>query len=111
MNRILPLFALALVLAAAPCARADVFTVLVKSNPNSFVPADITISAGDGIVWAWVSGVHTSTSDSNIWDSGVHSSPYRYRRVFLQAGDFPYYCVLHGGAGGVGQAGVIHVKP
>jgi plastocyanin len=105
--------------AAAACAlwtaqaRADVFTVLVKTNLYTFVPADITITTGDEIAWAWVDSAapHSSTSDDNLWDSGVHSGPFRYRRVFLTAGDYPYYCMLHGAPGGVGMSGVIHIVP
>jgi plastocyanin len=105
--------------ATAACAmaacqtRADVFTVLVKSNPNVFAPAEITIKPGDGIVWAWAGGTlpHSSTSDTSLWDSGVHVPPFRYRHPFLNAGDYPYYCVLHGAPGGVGMSGVMHVMP
>jgi plastocyanin len=107
-------FLVALVGAAVPNpARADVFTVLVKTNPNSFVPADMTIHTGDGVVWAWVGGTHSTTSDTGKWDSGIHTAPFRYRQVlpFMQPGDYPYYCTLHGGPGGVGQSGVIHVVP
>jgi plastocyanin len=93
-------------------ARADIFTVLVKSFPNEFQPSDITIDQGDGIVWAWLPGVaHTVTSDTGLFDSGLKNSPFRYRRVFQQPGDYFYHCAVHGMAGGIGQSGVIRVIP
>jgi plastocyanin len=112
MRRI-PFFAAAVCALGTAQARADVFTVLVKSNLYTFVPGDITIQAGDGIVWDWVDSAvpHSSSSDGNVWDSGIHIGPFRFRRPFLDAGDYPYYCVLHGAPGGVGMSGIIHVVP
>jgi plastocyanin len=104
---------LAAVCALAGPARADVFSVMVKSNPNVFTPTEITIKPGDGISWAWVDSTlpHSSTSDASVWDSGIHTGPFRFRRPFPNAGDYPYYCVLHGAPGGVGMSGIIHVVP
>jgi plastocyanin len=101
----------ALALARPASVNADIFTVLVTSNPNDFIPADITIEPGDGIVWAFISGAHSVTSDTGLFDSGIHAPPYRYRRVFQNAGEYPYYCVLHGSPGGFGHAGIVRVVP
>jgi plastocyanin len=89
-------------------ARADVHTVMLKSSPTfSFVPSDITIPAGDGIVWVWLSSPHSTTSDTGLWDSGIHNSPFRFRKVFLNSGDFFYHCSVHQA---LGMTGVIHVQ-
>ena len=102
----------ALFLFGAADARADIFTVMVKSLPNVFSPAEMTIFTGDGIVWVWLPGVtHSSTSDTGLWDSGLHANPFRFRRIFLTAGDFPYFCMIHGAPGGIGMSGIIHVLP
>jgi plastocyanin len=88
---------------------AERFTVLVKSAPDEFVPADITIQPGDVIAWTWFSGAHTVTSDDGLFDSGIHAKPWRFRVLFLEPGDYWYYCGLHGSPGGNGHAGVIRV--
>jgi plastocyanin len=81
----------------------------VKSNPNEFVPADLTIVAGRSVTWIWQSGAHTVTSDDDLFDSGIHAPPYTFKRSFPVPGDYWYYCLLHGSPGGIGHAGVIRV--
>ncbi|RMH35798.1 MAG: endonuclease, partial [Gammaproteobacteria bacterium] len=33
-----------------------------------------------------------------------------FRHTFTQAGEFPYFCSIHGGPGGVGMAGKVIVQ-
>ncbi len=88
------------------------FTVLVQSAPNQFSPPVVNCVVQDKVVWAWVSPgpiPHSTTSDTAIWNSGLHNAPFRFRRIFLTPGSFPYYCSFHGGPGGLGMSGVINV--
>jgi plastocyanin len=91
-------------------ANAERYTVLVKSMPNEFVPADLSILTGDSVVWTWISGAHTVTADNGSFDSGIRSKPYRFRQPFFNPGDYWYYCTLHGEPGGIGHAGVVRVS-
>jgi plastocyanin len=94
-------------LAGAGCARAAFHTVMLLTTPTfSFVPSDITIPAGDGITWAWLTSPHSTTSDTGLWDSGIHNAPFRFRRTFTTPGDYFYHCSVHVT---FGMTGVIHV--
>ena len=112
MKRVGSLLLLGSVWAFAPAtSRADTFTVLVTAIPAAFTPSDLTILVGDRVVWAWIGGTHTVSADDASFDSGLHSAPFRYRRPFFSPGDVFYHCQVHGGPGGIGQSGVIHVIP
>ncbi len=69
--------------------------------PSAFSPADITINVNDTVQWTWVSDFHSTTSDANLWDSGVFNTGYVFTNTFLTAGTFPYYCIVHGFTGTV----------
>jgi plastocyanin len=64
-----------------------------------FVPADVTINAGDTIRWSNAGGgTHTTTSGTNctpdgLWNANVNSVQ-TFERVFTDAGDFPYFCAV-----------------
>ncbi|MDP4174633.1 MAG: T9SS type A sorting domain-containing protein [Bacteroidota bacterium] len=85
------------------------FTVQVANF--SFTPRDITITAGDTVTFMWVSGTHTTTSDSttgpDAWNSPMNSTTSIFKVVILYPGLHSYYCIFHGGPGGVGMAGTI----
>ncbi len=50
-------------------------------------------------------------ADDNSFTSGPPSTtPWVYEFVFTSVGVNPYYCVVHGGPGGVGMSGVITVE-
>ena len=57
-----------------------------------------TISVGTTVHWVWVDSTHSTTSDTGIWDSGVHSESegFTFDRQFTSAGTFPYHCTVHG---------------
>jgi glucose/arabinose dehydrogenase/plastocyanin len=80
--------------------------VNVDIKPFSFDPADVTINVNDQVVWTWVSDFHSTTSDSPLWDSGVHNTGFVFTNTFAGAGTFPYLCIVHGFTGTVNvQAG------
>jgi plastocyanin/FtsP/CotA-like multicopper oxidase with cupredoxin domain len=86
-------------------------TVHVKDF--AFLPHDVTVSAalGGEVTWVWdVATQHSTTSDTNIWDSGVLTGTgTTFSHTFAAPGTYPYYCVVHGGPGGVAMSGVVHV--
>lgn len=107
--------------AAAPAPRgqaarsAQTKSASVDIGDNFFDPKDLTISVGTTVTWTNKGErPHTSTADDGSWDSGGDPSDYilpgqSFSHTFTTAGEFPYYCRLHGGPGGSGQAGVITV--
>jgi plastocyanin len=66
---------------------------------NTFGPATVTIQAGQGVTWVWVSGFHSVVSDSSpkVWaDSPGQASGQFVVKTFPTAGTFPYHCGVHG---------------
>jgi PKD repeat protein/plastocyanin len=77
-----------------------------------FVPAQLDIHTGDTVRFTWTGAIpHTTTSDAtvgaDVWDSGLLSQGGIYEVVIEEPGSHPYYCIPHGGPGGIGMAGVI----
>jgi plastocyanin len=82
-----------------------------------------TIRVGDTVQWKFVSSnYHTTTSgtctndlyygDSNCtqdgnWDSGQMVSPGTFSKTFTTAGNYQYYCAVHGGM----MTGLVNVSP
>jgi plastocyanin len=68
-----------------------------------------TIHVGDTVKWVWVDSTHSTTSDTGVWDSGVHShnENFTFSFKFNQAGSFPYHCTVHG----PGMNGTVVVNP
>ena len=79
---------------------------------------DPTITIGDTIHWVWDTGRHNTRSvvgSVEVWDSTVQNAPFSFDHTFTNAGDFVYYCQVHGsdqgGGTATGMSGVIHVTP
>jgi plastocyanin len=107
--RLAPLFLFAL--AAAALARAD---QTVTIGPGlSFSPPTVTIAPGEQIIWNWVAGPHTTTSDPTsgpeVWDSGVQFFGASFSHTFTTPGTYPYHCSVHSFAGGTIMNGVVQV--
>jgi plastocyanin len=85
-------------------------TVPVHIQDFQFSPKVVNITAGDTVHWLWDASNHSTTSDSNLWDSGVKSNGSTFDHTFPTAGSFPYYCVVHGGPGGAGMSGTVVVS-
>jgi plastocyanin len=49
------------------------------------------------------------TADSGAFDSGVLRGPQSFEHTFADAGEFAYYCDIHGGPGGAGMSGTVIV--
>ncbi len=85
-------------------------TVTVTLLDNMFSPKELHIKAGQTVVWVNKGqSVHTVTADDNSFDSGNLKVGAQFTHTFTQPGRYPYYCQIHGGAGGFGMAGVIIV--
>jgi plastocyanin len=84
-------------------------TIVVTVGSNFFDPPEVFILAADVVHWQNVGGTHSTTSDTGLWDSGIMPAPWDFQVQFHIAGDYPYYCRVHGGPGGIGQAGIVHV--
>ena len=94
--------------AAAPAANA----VQVSIRNFLFGTGPLTVKVGTTVTWVNDdSAAHTATADNKLWDSGVLQKGQSFSFTFKQAGQFPYYCTLHGGPGGQGMASSITVEP
>ena len=79
-----------------------------------FIPQDLTINLGDTVHFVWTGAIpHTSTSDAisgdDVWESGLLGQGETFDLVIQNEGLHPYYCIPHGGPGGIGMAGTITV--
>jgi hypothetical protein len=80
---------------------------------NDFTPADLTVNPGDTVSWTNTGGLHNVRLDNGLFTqpSTPMSTLWTVSRVFADQGDFRYYCVEHGAAGGIGMAGIVRVTP
>jgi plastocyanin len=92
-------------------------TILVGNGDRTFargssINGTVTVAAGTKVVWDWNdTEPHSTTSDDGLWDSGVRTGDQRFERTFSDPGTFPYFCKVHGEAGGIGMSGTIVVTP
>ena len=64
-------------------------------EPNCFIPATITIKAGESVTFSNTdTAAHTSTSDG-VWDSSLMMMNSAYTTPALEAGEYPYHCLVH----------------
>ncbi len=105
------LAALAAGMAAIGTAGAAEVFVTVSNTNNTYAPAVVFIQPGDTVTWTFAGGPmpHNVQADDGSFQSPVLSTPWTFSWVFPTAGVFGYYCVLHGGPGGVGMAGEVIV--
>jgi plastocyanin len=77
-------------------------------TPGVFVPATVTINAGQYVTWRNVDAIsHTTTDDSaTIWNSGSLPPGNTYQHYFATQGTFNYHCTIH-----PGMTGTVIVNP
>ena len=79
---------------------------IVEVKNFVFVPETLNISVGDTVVWQWIEGTHTTTSDSttgqNVWNEPIDAGHQVFRFVITAPGNHGYYCIPHQGLGMVG---------
>ncbi len=78
------------------CAGAAIALTEIKIQNNAFVPQYAVVVKGEMVQWTNLDvAVHTSTSDTGIWDSGDLRQNQSFKRKFNQTGTFPYHCKYH----------------
>ena len=96
---------------AAAGGQAAGQTVQVDLKNFAFSPKTLTVAPGTTVVWTNSdSAAHTVTADDGSFDSGNLNQGATFKFTFSKAGTFAYFCMYHGGKGGVGMAGQIIVK-
>ena len=105
---------------------ADENVTVPAQGPFVMAPKNLTVVPGTTVVWKPGGGApHTFTSDgcgdsragACVFDSGIAQTVsgtgarQSYSFKFDNAGQYAYYCRIHGAPGGVGQSGVITVMP
>ena len=84
--------ALAGSLAAAPKPKTHTVTI----DASRFSPAELTVAAGDTVVWVNKDILaHTATAKSKAFDSKTLQPGKSFRFVAKQRGEFPYDCAFH----------------
>lgn len=91
--------------AGAFSSSARVVTIgVANGNALAFFPAVTNIATGDQVIWVWNNTLNQhSTTDTGVWDSGLHPNPFSFTNTFNSAGTFPYVCSLHSGFGMTGS--------
>ena len=82
----------------ASAAEAQVLRTVerIRIVDNAYRPRGITIARGTTIRWVNAGDVlHTSTSSTSLWNSGLLDPGETFSRVFRRAGTFRYTCTLH----------------
>lgn len=87
---------------------------VVQVGDDFFAARTIRVTPGTTIIWRTVgSNGHTVTSDTGLFDSGI--SPFlrqgdTFQFTFNDPGSYGYYCLFHGGPGGIAMAGTVIVE-
>jgi plastocyanin len=69
---------------------------VVQIRNFAFAQQNLTVSRGATVTFVNCdTETHTSTSDTDAWDSGPISPGTSYQRTFGAAGSFPYHCTPH----------------
>jgi len=104
------LFAIVAGIAAAPAAFAEVSVSApagssvpgCEETNECFIPADITIDVGETVIWSNDdTAAHTVTSGSpedgpsGFFDSSLFMAGTTFEHTFDEAGDYPYFCMVH----------------
>ena len=77
-----------------PAAAAKTHTVTIEGT--AFNPADLTVSAGDTVIWVNKDFYpHTATSKKGGFDSDDIAPEKSWKYVAKKKGDFPYNCSIH----------------
>jgi plastocyanin len=71
-------------------------TNVVRMGNYFFNPTNLTINAGDSVLWTNVSlTAHDATGPANLWASPTLPFRGSYLFRFTNSGSYPYICLLH----------------
>jgi amicyanin len=97
-GRKLALGAMALLVAAAMSASANVYAadMEVKIDNFTYNPQQITVKAGTTVTWINHDDIpHTVTSKTGALRSKAMDTDDKFSFTFATPGTFPYFCALH----------------
>ena len=86
----------------------------VTVSSFKYTPADLTITAGDEVVWTNTGGTHNVDGKTSVFPSNPESfgnnvgSGWTYKFTFNIAGTYNYHCDPHAG---LGMVGTVVVNP
>jgi plastocyanin len=70
----------------------------IQIRNYAFVQTTLTVPRGTQVTWANCDpDVHTSTSDTGVWESGAINPDGTFQRTFDTPGSFPFHCTPHPG--------------
>ncbi|MFO7168983.1 MAG: plastocyanin/azurin family copper-binding protein [Chloroflexota bacterium] len=100
-------------IAQVPQPAAGENELVVPMANFGFNPREVVVPVGATVVWVNQDAApHTATADDgSSFDSDLLGSGEQFRHTFDTVGEFPYFCTLHGSAGGIDMAGVVRVVP
>jgi plastocyanin/uncharacterized membrane protein YozB (DUF420 family) len=94
----------------APTAGPQAVTVALQD----FAFNQLTLNIKVGTTVSWINrdpAPHTVTFDDGSFDSGTLAHGQTASFMFDKPGEFAYYCLFHGGPGGVGMSAKVIVTP
>ena len=97
-TKFLALGAMALLVAAAMtvASPARAATIEVKIDNFTFNPQQITVKAGDTVIWVNHDDIpHTVTSKTLVFRSKAMDTEDKFSFTFATPGKFDYFCSLH----------------
>ncbi len=109
-----PILALAVVVAAAAAQPAAAASQTVKATPAfAFVAKRVAVKPGESVTFTNLGGVHNVKFEDGLFTQPAAPDPALWTtpaRMFTVAGEYRYYCALHGAPGGVGMSGTVFVN-
>ena len=85
----------------------------VAMQDYRFAPDSLEVAVGDTVTWVNEGAYQHSSTSGEVgapdgkWDSGLLSTGASFAHVFTVAGNYHYYCTLHGS---MGMKGVISAR-
>ena len=119
--RALVFFCVSSFLVAGSCLAGNVNVTVGGGSKLSFSPNPVTINQGDTVTFTNAGGIHNVIADDGSFccdggacktGSACNASSNNWSSVvtFNNAGNFGYYCSVHGAPGGIGMAGHVIVN-
>jgi plastocyanin len=86
----------AVALFALTAAAPSTGTAVVHIRDDAFVPASLTVKAGDKVTFVNDDDdAHTATADDAAWDSEGLNQGQKWTHAFMKTGKITYHCTVH----------------